>query len=489
MISAAPSHRFANFAENLAHTLARTLCEIYSRHLELPQNLQTVSGYDLELLLQRNRALPTGVFHCVHDLIIERAQLEPSAPELAAWDGELTYGQLNLLSYQLAVLLHNKGVRPNTIVALCFEKSKWTTVAMLAALRAGAAFVLLDTAFLLERLSAMVIHVDAKVLLASSTIQPGLKAQTTTVITVNDDLFRHLPPATWSYICGATPNDLAVVLFTSGSTGTPKAILQDHVAASTTATGLGHAWELTPKSRILQFAAYAFDRSVIDTLMALVNGACLCVPIQEEVMCSPGAVMQRMKINFSAVTPSVATTYPSGIEETLNTLVLGGEKAPRALVEFWTKRLTVFNGYGPAEASVCSLGQAEIWRPMSIGKPINTLAWVVDPENHNMLKPIGAVGELFLEGPMLAKGYLRDPEKTRSSFIENPGFLRLAFNDTEGIARRLYKSGDLVRLCPDGSLDYIGRKDSQVKLRGQRIELSESNTTCRSCSVKAAPVL
>jgi amino acid adenylation domain-containing protein len=472
-ISAAAGQRFGVLTANLAHTMAKTFYEVLTKHLEPPQNLRVMSDHDLDLLRQWNNVPPTGVIRRVHDLIIEVAQRQPKAPALAAWDGDLTYGDLNALSYQLALLLYDEGVRPNKIVALYFEKSKWTTVAMLGALRAGGAFVLIDTAFPLQRAIAMVRHVDATVLLAASTVPSRLRAKVPSVITLDDDLFSRLPPPTWSFSCDATPQDSALVLFTSGSTGTPKAILQDHIAASTTADGLGHAWDLTCKDRVLQFATYAFDMSVIDTLMALVNGACLCVPNQDDIVSNLGGVIQQMRINFSAVTPSVATTYPSGIEQTLQTLVLGGEKVPRALLEFWTKRLTVFNAYGPAEASVCALGQAQISRLMSIGRPINTLAWVVDETNHNILKPIGAIGELLLEGPMLAKGYLRDPEKTKSSFVENPEFFETAFEASQGTARRLYKSGDLVRLFPDGSLDYLGRKDLQIKLRGQRIELSE----------------
>jgi amino acid adenylation domain-containing protein len=472
-ISAAAGQRFGVLTENLAHTMAKTFSEFSTKHLESPQHLRVVSDHDLGLLRQWNKMPPTGVVRCVHDLIIERAQRQPKAPALAAWDGDLTYGDLNALSYQLAVLLHEEGVRANTIVALYFEKSKWTTVAMLGTLRAGGAFVLIDTAFPLQRAIAMVRHVNATILLASSMVPSGLRVKVSISITLDDDLFSRLPPPMWSFSCDAVPQDSALVLFTSGSTGTPKAILQDHIAASTTADGLGRAWDLTGNSRVLQFATYAFDMSVIDTLMALVNGACLCVPSQDDIMSNLGAVIQQMRINFSAVTPSVATTYPSGIEQTLQTLVLGGEKVPKALLEFWTKRLTVFNAYGPAEASVCALGQAQISRSMSIGRPMNTLAWVVDETDHNILKPIGAVGELLLEGPMLAKGYLKDPEKTRSLFVENPAFFDVIFGVGQGEARRLYKSGDLVRLYPDGCLDYLGRKDLQIKLRGQRIELSE----------------
>jgi amino acid adenylation domain-containing protein len=453
--------------------VAKTLFEVSTKYLQSLEDLQVVSDHDLQILRRRNRTPPNGIIRCVHDLIIARALLQPKALALAAWDGDLTYGQLNVLSYQLAVLLHDNGVRPNTIVALSFDKSKWTTIAMMGILRAGGAFVFLDTAFPLQRTISMAKHVKAKILLVSRRAPSGLEAHVATVIVVDDDLFQRLPSPDWSYVCDAQPQDLAVVLFTSGSTGTPKAILQDHVAASTTANGLGQAWSLTSESRILQFAAYAFDMSIIDTLMALVNGACLCVPKQEEVMSNPALVIQRMRINFSAITPSVATTFPPGIEITLRTVVLGGEKVSRALVEFWTKRLTVFNAYGPAEASVCTLGQSTMSRPMSIGKPINTLAWVVDEEKHNLLKPIGAIGELLLGGPMLAKGYLGDLEKTKSAFIEDPNFLKTIFRNSKVSARRLYKSGDLVRLFPDGSLDYIGRKDLQVKLRGQRIELSE----------------
>ena len=308
-ISAATDHRWAHLTEKFASTLARTICEFPMRCFEFPQNLQTVSDHDLALLRQWNKALPTGVTRCVHDLIIERARKQPRAPALSAWDGDLTYEDLDELSCQLASLLYKKGVRPNEIVALCFEKSKWTTVAMLGTLRAGGAFVLIDTAFPLQRATAMVKQVDTKLLLCSSSIPSKLKAQVPCSITVDNDLFRRLPPPC-TFSCDATPLDLAVVLFTSGSTGTPKAILQDHIAASTTAHGLGQAWKLTSKSRILQFAAYAFDMSVIDTLKALVNGACLCVPRQED-MNDLGVVIEHMKINVSAVTTICGYHLPS----------------------------------------------------------------------------------------------------------------------------------------------------------------------------------
>jgi amino acid adenylation domain-containing protein len=472
-VSASTGHRFAILAANLAHSLAATLAVISGSFSESFENLHIVSDYDLEVLRHLNKAIPMGTIRCLHDLIIERARDQPNAPAVAACDGDLTYGQLDVLSYQLARVLSDKGVQPDTIVALRFEKSKWTTVAMLGTLRAGGAFVLLDTSLPPERAALMVKHVDAKILLTSTMAPSELEAYLSSVITIDDDLFRNLPFPTWPYECHARPQHLAVVLFTSGSTGIPKAIAQNHIAASTTATGLGRAWNLNSETRVLQSAAYAFDMSIIDTLMALVNGSCLCVPSQEEVLVDPGSVIQRMQISFSAATPSVAGTYPPGIEKTMQTLVLGGEKAPKALVEFWTKRLTVFNGYGPAEASVCTLAQANTCHPHSIGKPINTLAWVVDPQNHNFLQPIGAIGELLLEGPMLASGYLHDPTKTEASFLEDPDFLGTVIGESRGHQRRFYKSGDLVRLFPDGSLDYIGRKDLQVKLRGQRIELSE----------------
>ena len=363
---------------------------------------------------------------------------------------------------------------PGSIVTLCLEKSKWTTIAMLGVLRAGGAFALIDSGIPLQRATTMTKLLDSSVLLTSPDVKLKLDNLFPSVLHVNSDLFTSTLSSQHSFsLSASTPYDPAIVLFTSGSTGAPKAILQDHICASTTATGLGTSWNIGLKSRILQFAAYAFDMSVIDTFMALVNGACLCVPTQDEFAVNPMAVVERMQVNFSAVTASVASTYPVGIEKTLRTMVLGGEKVPKALIELWADKLDVYNGYGPAEGSVCSFTRADASRSTSIGTPLNTLAWVVDAADFNKLVSIGDVGELLIEGPMLAKGYLKDPDKTKVSFIQNPGFLQLVFGAGADSSRRFYKTGDLVRQYSDGTMDYCGRKDLQTKIRGQRVELSE----------------
>jgi amino acid adenylation domain-containing protein len=435
---------------------------------------KAISASDLEKLRQWNKDIPEGTPRCLHDLVIERAKSQPDTTAICAWDGSFTYGEIDQLSSRLSLLLAEKCVKQGSIVSLCFEKSRWTTIAMLGVLRAGGAFALIDPALPLQRATAMTTLLESSVLLTSRDVKLRLNDLFSSVLYVEDGLFESFSSSRCiTSVPKSTPKDLAIVLFTSGSTGAPKAILQDHTCASTTATGLGKSWNIGPETRILQFAAYAFDMSVIDTFMALVNGACLCVPTQEEFAANPRGVIERMQVNFSAVTASVASTYPVGIEKTLRTMVLGGEKVPKALIEIWAEKLNVYNGYGPAEGSVCSFARANPARPTSIGTPLNTLAWVVDPDNHNELVPVGEVGELLIEGPMLAQGYLKDYEKTQTSFIRGPEFLRLVFGLDVKLSRRFYKTGDLVRQYPDGTMDYCGRKDLQTKLRGQRVELSE----------------
>jgi acyl-CoA synthetase (AMP-forming)/AMP-acid ligase II len=234
----------------------------------------------------------------------------------------------------------------------------------------------------------------------------------------------------------------------------------------------------------LHFASYAFDASILEILTTLIVGACVCVPDEASRLNEIAQVINDMNVDTAILTPSVAQMIkPSDVPE-LRTLILAGEAMSTANLSTWAGELDLVNGYGPSECSIVATAKAYMSldsTPTTIGHSIDT-CWIVDPNNHDRLAPIGAVGELLIEGPTLARGYLNNEQKTSESFIKNPVWTLSNANCFTVQPRRMYKTGDLVKYCPDdsGEMIYIGRKDNQVKIRGQRLELDEVEYHLRS---------
>lgn len=232
-------------------------------------------------------------------------------------------------------------------------------------------------------------------------------------------------------------------------------------------------YELGPQSRYLLFGSPAFDVCIHEIVSTLMAGGCLCVPSSEDHMGDITSVIRSMEVNIASFTSSFARQIRPEDVPSLRILALVGEALAKDQQEAWADKLCLMNAYGPAECSVISTIKKGLTRSTdtrNIGKVIVGSAWIVDPHDHNRLVPIGAAGELLIEGPLLGRGYLDDPEKTAASFIENP----LWTVNPEGMSRRFYKTGDVVRYdVDDGSLIFEGRKDTQVKIRGQRVEIGE----------------
>ncbi|KAL8668797.1 MAG: hypothetical protein Q9168_006590 [Polycauliona sp. 1 TL-2023] len=211
----------------------------------------------------------------------------------------------------------------------------------------------------------------------------------------------------------------------------------------------------------------------MDIFTTLIHGGCVCIPSEEDRKGLFTTVMNRMQVNWVLFTPSVASLIKPEDVPSLQTLVYGGEAVKQENVSRWVHKVRLFNCYGPAECGACAIGEfiQQDSRPANIGRQFGgELCWVVDPENHDRVLPIGAVGELVVEGPTLARGYLDDQSKTQAAFIKSPCWPQGA-----GLKRprRIYKTGDLVRQNSDGTFDFVGRKDLQVKVRGQRVEIGE----------------
>ncbi len=237
---------------------------------------------------------------------------------------------------------------------------------------------------------------------------------------------------------------------------------------------------MDPPFRFLQFASYTFDASLIEILTTLMMGGTVCVPREEDRTNGNIAVaMEQMSVDMALLTPSFARTLAPFDVPHLKTLILGGEAMAQSHVEIWADKINLVNAYGPSECAVVATVNPRVHRssnPANIGRGMNR-CWIVDQHSHNRLAPVGSVGELLVEGPTLSSGYLNNQAKTREVFIEDPKWSAdkaLCFGSTS--PRRMYKTGDLVRICDpvSGEMVYMGRKDSsQAKVNGQRLELDE----------------
>jgi non-ribosomal peptide synthetase component F/aryl carrier-like protein len=229
---------------------------------------------------------------------------------------------------------------------------------------------------------------------------------------------------------------------------------------------------------VLDFASYAFDVSIDCMLCTLAAGGCICVPSESARLNDLSGSIRDMRVNMAHMTPSVARVLESDILPSLEVLGLGGEAVSGSDAADWGTKTRVVIAYGPSECTVgCTInGDVEIGKAYtSIGKGVGGVTWIVDAQDHEKLVEVGEVGELLIEGPIVGKGYLNEPDKTKEVFIEDPKWLVAGDRGGEGRHGRLYKTGDLVKYAPDGSgnIVFVGRGDQQVKLRGQRIELAE----------------
>lgn len=457
----------------MIHTFVELLDGMVVNPQQSVCSLDPLTQRDYEQVRSWNAPIPKKVDACVHDLVLQHAKDCPQSPAVCSWDGKLTYAELGEASLRLAHRLVALGVAPEVLVPVCFTKSMYAIVAMLAILRAGGAFVPLDPLHPIERLQFIVRRANAKILLTSSSTAHLFESLAISTLSVEQILLESLatPVDPLPYLI--RPYYPAFVLFTSGSTGNPKGVIQEHGPVCTSSVAHGREMYINSESRVLQYAAYTFDVSMMDIFTTLIHGGCVCTPSEEDRLSNIDGVMNSMHVNWALFTPSVASLITPEEVPGLQTLALGGEAVTKENIQCWGGKVRLLNCYGPAEcaASTLHLLEPHNSRPGTIGRAFGCgLCWVVDQANHDGLMPIGAIGELVVEGPTLARGYLDDMEKTKAAFIKSP---RWPYETTPPPPRRLYKTGDLVRFNSDGTLEFVGRKDLQLKVRGQRVELGE----------------
>ena len=435
------------------------------------KEIEIISPADKEEIMRWNCEVPTIQNDCVHRLIERESVQHPDSPAICSWDGNISYAELDSLASKLAPLLVQNHIGPEILVPLCFEKSLWTVIGMLAVMKAGGAFVLLDPSQPSNRLKRITSLARAKVALASPQQLEILSSIVEVVIVVESSMIESLPHNGCLLDVKVEPCNALYVTFTSGSTGEPKGSVIEHVSCSSAFKAQINAKYFQSTSRVLQFASYSFDTSIEEILATLMAGGCICIPSEmERLIDLPGAI-KRMDVNLAELTTSAASLLtPESVPE-LKILRQGGEPMSAALINRWAGCLQLENSYGPSECCVTTTIQKVKPHadPTNIGKGLGCLLWIAEFSDYTRLAPIGTVGELLIQGPNVARGYINPDVDTSMAFIEDP----LLPHSLEKRCQRLYKTGDQARYNTDGTVSILGRKDAQVKLRGQRVELGE----------------
>lgn len=480
----------------MVDSLSAVLRGILGNPHELTVNIPVLGDSNLDTIWGWNSTVPEPTERFVHELVEEHALLRPDSEAINAWDGNLSYKQLDSLANRLASRLLEMGIRSGQLIPLCFEKSMWTSVGMLAVLKTGAAFVLLDSSLPLQRLQNICEQVESDILLSSqSNMDLSTSLGCKTVVQVSAETSRSLSESKSISKLQSRPRESVMfAVFTSGSTGVPKGALLTHTNFASALAHQKEALGLSNISRVFDFASYAFDMSVHNAFATLSTGGCLCVPSEHDRKSNLATVMREMRATVVDLTPSVARLLDPASLPDLKTIIFGGEAlGVEDVKRFWGRGVRVANVYGPAETHVVTVNADAPTLESStlLGKGCGVVLWVVDPRNRNRLMPPGLVGELVIEGHLVGQGYLRDFTKTAAAFVDDPIWLNKGSTSHQGRTseRKLYMSGDLVRYEEDGSLRYISRKDAQVKIRGQRVELGEVEHCILQCMPEATQVI
>ncbi|HSF31104.1 MAG TPA: amino acid adenylation domain-containing protein [Candidatus Tectomicrobia bacterium] len=426
---------------------------------------------------------------CIHTLFEEQVRRTPDAVALVCGDRSLTYRQLDQRANRLAHHLQSIGVGPDRLVALCLERSSDLVVAILGILKAGGAYVPLDPEYPQERLAYLLKDAGTTVLVTAQSWLDHLPSHAACVVHI-DHVDENLPESTAD--SGVLSTNLAYVIYTSGSTGAPKGVAVEHRAVCNNLLWMQRQFPLTPSDRVPLKYSISFDVSVWEIFAPLIAGARL-------VVAPPGAqrdmdlFVRFLRDHEITVLDLVPSLLRALLEEpqfrscvSLRRVTCGGEPlAPDLRSRFFEQfDIELNNMYGPTEATITATwwtsGPADPLHSVPIGRPIaNTQTYVLD--SHDNPVPIGVPGELHIGGDCLARGYLNRSELTRQKFVPNK------FASQPGA--RLYKTGDLVRYLPEGMLEYLGRIDEQVKVRGYRIEPGEieavlaQHESVRACAV------
>jgi amino acid adenylation domain-containing protein/non-ribosomal peptide synthase protein (TIGR01720 family) len=478
------------FASGTVEAIGRRLVRLLEGVVADPDqrigSIELLSAQERRQLLVEWNATGREVANSTLPALFE-AQVDrsPQGTAVVFEQSSLSYTELNARANRLAHYLISQGIGPEQLVGIALTRSIEMVVALLGVLKAGAAYLPLDPDYPAQRLASMLEDAQPACVLATAQLAQQLPDNIVPVL---------LPDAPEMIECPATnPCDAervrplnaqnpAYAIYTSGSTGTPKCVVVTHSGIPSLAAAQIQHFGITPEARVLQFASVSFDVAISELAMSLLSGATMVLagPKERDGVGLAGLIKGR-NITHAALTPGVLASLPEDLSS-LESLIVGGEPCSPGLVASWSEGRRLVNAYGPTETTVC----ATISAPLSgevrppIGRPIlNTRVYVLDSKLEPA--PVGVPGELYIAGAGLARGYLNRPALSAERFVADP---------YGPPGTRMYRTGDLARWRAEGVLDFLGRADHQIKVRGFRVEPGEIEAALlREPSVAQAAVI
>ena len=465
----------AVYSQRLAESLAESIVAVVERMMSQPEGkirqLSIVSKYQEEELSHlRQTATGDAPFKFFHECISHFAKTQPEHEALVAVDAKYTYKEMDEATNDIAAALRQKGVKERDRVALLLPRTSRLILSLFGVLKAGAAYIPCDPDYPADRIKLILEDSEARYIITTADRMDSVPADKAINV---EELLAESPSTPNIPSAQITPDDLAYLIYTSGSTGRPKGVMLRHEGicnylyghpANVFANGV-----LTDADRVLSVTTISFDAALQDIGMAYYNGKTLIVATEEQAN-NPldlARLIQEQHINMVSGTPSRWQTWLTSDDfckaiSQVKICRAGGEKFSDALLQQMRSvtKARIFNCYGPTEITVASnnaeLTNAEM---VTVGKPqLNVKEFIVDADGNEL--PVGVVGELYIGGRGVARGYNNLDEMTRERFVEYHG-------------ERIYKSGDYAKWLPDGNVVILGRTDHQIKLRGLRIELGE----------------
>ena len=465
----------------------------YFKILEDILNKNKLRVSDIEIIDETNKRKILSDFNdtaaeypkdkCIHELFEEQVKQKPDNDAVFFEGQKLTYRELDEKSTTLAVYLQKHGVKPDSLVGICAERSLEMMVGILGILKAGGAYVPIDPEYPEARIKYMLEDSGVKILLTPQKLEEKVSG-----LLLNDDSKIIAVDKQWVEIAAGKgklerevrPNHLAYVIYTSGSTGKPKGVMVEHQAICNRIVWMQKQYDLNQMDRVLQKTPFSFDVSVWEFLWPIMAGAKLIFVLPDKHKDGKylANFIEEQKITTLHFVPSMLQSFLavenlSDKASSIKRIICSGEALSKNVQDDCLTKLDceLHNLYGPTEAAV----DVTYWKcdreyqwSVPIGRPIyNTQIYILS--NRNQARPIGVPGELHIAGAGLARGYLNQPDLTAEKFINNP------FNP----GARMYKTGDLARWLPDGNIEFLGRMDHQVKVRGYRIELGEIEAVMR----------
>ncbi|OCK74801.1 acetyl-CoA synthetase-like protein [Lepidopterella palustris CBS 459.81] len=465
-LSAVLTYRSSAITESHARRISATFRTILQSMLESPKrsisSVQRVSVEDRQQILKWNETPSPILDQCLHHAFTEKALDNPDALAVRAWDGELTYGELDEVSTCLAGYIDgliDPSQRGMAMIPFGFERSGCAIITILAILKTGSACVPLDSSAPDSELQEKLLNVGAQIICVSASNADKFATFEGKVVIVNSALLENLRKNKCDFEPSDRRGEIAFVQYTAGTTGKPKGVMQSHAALYTGILSQGQSLGYDEDSKVLQHAPYTKAASIGDIFGTFFYNACLVVPSEEQINEDLTGTINNEEITHACLAPSVARNLSSDEVYQLTSLVLGGEPLESCDIEAWSYATELVKAYGTVETSVlCTISKSpspNVFLPSNIGTPLTASAWIVDPQDVNKLLPVGCVGELVISGPTLASGYLNDEVATANVFITDPAWAGFESNATQ---QRFFRTGDLAKYLATGELAFCGRK-------------------------------